>query len=140
MTRLLAAIVVAPLAVIPVLSVLFGPWVATHGGLRSWLGIVGPALALAYPLVILVGLPVHLALVRQRCTAWRHYAIVGALLGAVPVTGYVVVAILFEAKFRVSALAGATARNLEWGAIGVAVFGASSAAVALAFRAVVRLR
>jgi hypothetical protein len=68
MTRLLAAIAVAPLAVIPVLSVLFGPWAATHGGLRSWLGIVGPAVVVAYPLVMLVGLPMHLAMVRQRCT------------------------------------------------------------------------
>lgn len=135
LTRLFAAIAMAPLAVIPILSVLFGPWAASHGGLRSWLGIVGPAVAVAYPLVILVGLPMHLALVRQRCTTWRHYALVGALLGAVPVMGYVVVAIAFEAKFALSALAGATARNLEWGAIGVVVFGACSVAVSLAFRA-----
>lgn len=135
MTRLLAAIAIAPLAVIPVLTLLFGPWAAAHGGLRSWFGIIAPALAIAYPLVILVGLPMHLALVRQRCTAHRHYAVVGALLGAVPVVGYVIVAIAFEAKFVVSAMGRAATRNFEWGAIGVLVFGACSTAVALVFRA-----
>jgi hypothetical protein len=133
--RTLAAIAIAPLAVIPVLSVLFGPWAIAHGGARSWLGIVGPALVVAYPMVILFGLPMHLALVRARCTRWRDYAVTGALLGAVPVAGYVVVAIAFEAKFALAAMGRAALRNLEWGAIGVAVFGLSSMAIALAFRA-----
>ena len=74
----------------------------------------------------------HLALVRQRCTRWRDYALAGALLGAVPVLGYVLVAVAFEAKFVMAAMPRAAARNFEWGAIGVVVFGACSAAVATA--------
>jgi hypothetical protein len=136
MTRTLAATAVAPLAVIPVLTIIFGPWALTHGGPQSLAGILGPALIVAYPTMILFGLPMHMALVRQRCTRWRHYALVGTLLGAVPVTGYCIVAILFEAKFVVSALPSATVRNFEWGAIGVVVFGACSTAVAIAFRAI----
>jgi hypothetical protein len=136
MTRTLAAIAIAPLAVVPVLSVIFGPWTIAHGGARSWLGIVGPALVVAYPVVILFGLPMHLALVRAHCTRWRDYAVVGALLGAVPVIGYVIVAVAFEAKFAIAAMGSAAVRNLEWGAIGVAVFGLCSTAIALAFRAI----
>ena len=41
--RTLAAVAIAPLAVVPVLTVLFGPWTIAHGGARSYLGIVGPA-------------------------------------------------------------------------------------------------
>jgi hypothetical protein len=137
MSRTLAAIAVAPLAVVPVLTIMFGVWALTHGGIRSLAGIIGPALVLAYPTVILFGLPMHIALVRQRVIRRRDYALVGALLGAVPVIGYCVVAILFEAKFAWSAVPAAAARNLEWGAIGVVVFGACSAAVAIAFRATV---
>jgi hypothetical protein len=136
MTRTFAAIAIAPLAVIPVLTLLFGPWVIAHGGWRSLSGILTPALVVSYPLIVLVGLPMHLALVRQRCTRVRDYALAGALLGAVPVIGYVIVAIAFEAQFVLSAMPRATARNLEWGAIGVAVFGACSVAVAVAFRAI----
>ena len=136
MTRTLAAVAVAPLAVIPVLLVLFGPWALAHGGARSLAGIILPAVAVAYPMVILFGLPMHLALVRQRRTRLRDYALTGVLLGAVPVVGYVLVAVAFEAKFAVSAMAPALVRNAEWGAIGVLVFGACSAAVAIAFRAV----
>ena len=136
MTRTLAAIAIAPLAVVPVLTVLFGSWALTNGGLRSLAGILMPALVVAYPLVILVGLPMHVALARQRCTRRRDYAITGALLGAVPVAGYVVVAVLFEAKFALSAVGPAFIRNATWGAIGVMVFGLSSAAVAIAFRAI----
>jgi len=136
MTRTLAAVAVAPLAVIPVLLVLFGPWALAHGGARSLAGIIVPAVAVAYPMVILFGLPMHLALVRQRHTRLRDYALTGVLLGAVPVAGYVLVAVAFEAKFAVSAMAPALVRNAEWGAIGVLVFGACSAAVAMAFRAV----
>jgi hypothetical protein len=133
--RTLAAIAIAPLAVIPVLSILFGPWAIGLGGLRSLLGILMPAIVVAYPMVILFGLPMHLALVRARCTRWRDYAAAGALLGAVPVVGYVIVAIAFEAKFNIAAMAGAAARNVEWGAIGVVVFGLCSTAIAIAFRA-----
>lgn len=136
MTRTLAAIAIAPLAVVPVLAVLFGPWALSHGGLRSLAGILVPAVVAAYPLVIVVGLPMHLALVRQRSTRRRDYAIAGLLLGAVPVAGYVVVAVLFEARFAVAALGRAFTRNATWGAIGVVVFGLCSAAVALAFRAI----
>ena len=138
--RTLAAIAIAPLAVVPVLTVLFGPWAATSGGMRSLAGILLPAVVVAYPMVILFGLPMHLALVRQRCTRRRDYAIAGVLLGAVPVAGYVMVAVTFEAKFAIAAIGPAFIRNAEWGAIGVVVFGVCSAAVALAFRALVRLR
>ena len=138
MMRVLAAIAIAPLAVIPILLVMFGPWAVAHGGGRSMIGILLPALVVSYPLVILVGLPMHLALLRQRCTRTRDYALAGLLLGAVPVIGYVMVAVVFEAQFALSAIPRAAARNLAWGAIGVAVFGACSTAVALAFRAVVK--
>jgi hypothetical protein len=140
MTRVVTAVAVAPLAVVPILTVLFGPWAIGHGGLPTFAGIIWPALVVAYPMVVLFGLPMHLALVRQRATAWRHYAIVGALLGAVPVIGYVIVAIVFEAKFALSAMGAATARNFEWGAIGVVVFGLCSAAIATTFRAIAILR
>jgi hypothetical protein len=136
MTRTLAAIALAPLAVVPVLVVLFGPWALTHGGLRSLAGIVTPAVIAAYPLLVLFGLPMHAALVRQRCTRARDYAITGLLLGAVPVAGYVIVAVAFEAQFVVSAMGPAFARNAEWGAIGVVVFGLCGAAVAIAFRSI----
>ena len=138
MTRTLAAIAIAPLAVAPVLAVLFGPWALTHGGSRSLCGIVAPAVVVTYPLVILFGLPMHLALVRQGFARRRDYAITGALLGAVPVAGYVVVAVAFEAKFAIGAMGPAFVRNAEWGAIGVAVFGLCSAAVAIAFRAIAK--
>lgn len=133
--RLLAAIGIAPIAVLPVLALMFGPWAMAHGGWRSLSGILSPALVVAYPLLILVGLPMHLALVRQRCTSGGDYALAGVLLGAVPVIGYAIVAIVFEAQFVPSAIPRATARNIEWGAIGAVVFGACGAAVALAFRA-----
>jgi hypothetical protein len=133
--RALGAIAVAPLAVVPVLAVLFGPWAISHGGARSLAGILLPAVAVAYPMVILFGLPMHFALVRQHCTRRRDYAIAGVLLGAVPVAGYVLVAVAFEAKFAIAAMGPAFVRNAEWGAIGVVVFGLCSAAVALAFRA-----
>jgi hypothetical protein len=136
MTRTLAAVVTAPLAVVPVLAVLFGPWAFTHGGVRSLAGILMPAAVVAYPMVLLFGLPMHLALVRQGLTRRRDYAITGALLGAVPVAVYVVVAVLFEAKFALPAMAPALVRNFAWGAIGVVVFGLSSAAVAIVFRAI----
>jgi len=138
MMRVLAAIAIAPLAVLPILTLMFGPWAMAHGGWRSLLGIVAPAIVVAYALVLVVGLPMHLALVRQRRTRARDYALAGVLLGAVPVFGYVVVAVVFEAQFAIPAIPRAAARNFEWGAIGVAVFGASSTAVALAFRAVVK--
>jgi hypothetical protein len=140
MTRTLAAIAVAPLAVVPVLAVLFGPWAMAHGGTRSLAGILTPAVVVAYPMVVLFGLPMHLVLVRQRCTRRRDYAIAGVLLGAVPVAGYVIVAVAFEAKFALAAMGPAFIRNAEWGSIGVVVFGLCSAAIALTFRALVRLR
>jgi hypothetical protein len=135
--RMLAAIAIAPLAVIPVLVVLFGPWAIAHGGTRSLSGIVVPAMIVAYPMLLLFGLPMHLALVRAGYTRPRDYAITGVLLGAVPVAGYVVVAVAFEAKFAIAAMGPAFVRNAEWGAIGVVVFGLCSAAVAIAFRAIV---
>jgi hypothetical protein len=135
MTRTLAALVIAPLAVVPVLTVLFGPWALAHGGTRSLAGILVPAIIVAYPMLILFGLPMHLALVRQRCTRWRDYAITGALLGAVPVAGYVLVAVAFDAQFVIAAMGRTFVRNATWGAIGMAVFGLCSAAVALTFRA-----
>ena len=136
MTRTLAAIAIAPLAVFPVLALLFGPWALAHGGTRSLAGIVVPALVAAYPTVILFGLPMHVVLVRQRRTRWRDYAITGVLLGAVPVAGYVLVAVAFDAKFEVAQLLPTLAKNATWGAIGVVVFGVCSAAVAIAFRAI----
>ena len=136
MTRVLAAIAIAPLAVVPVLAVMFGPWAMAHGGWSSMAGILTPAIVLAYALLIVIGLPMHAALVRQHCTRARDYALAGVLLGAVPVFGYVIVAVIFEAQFAPSAIPRAVARNVEWGAIGVAVFAACSTAVALAFRAV----
>ena len=136
MMRTLAAIAIAPLAVFPVLALLFGPWALTHGGTRSLAGILVPAIVAAYPMVILFGLPMHLALVRQRCTRWRDYAAAGVLLGAVPVAGYVLVAVTFDAKFDVAKLVPTLVKNATWGAIGVVVFGLCSAAVAIAFRAI----
>ena len=135
--RTLAAIAIAPLAVVPVLALLFGPWAMAHGGTRSLAGILTPAVIVAYPLLILFGLPMHLALVRQRCTRRRDYLIAGVLLGGVPVAGYVLVAVAFEAKFAIAAMGPAFIRNAAWGAIGVVVFGLCSAAVASAFRALV---
>jgi len=135
MMRTLAAIAIAPLAVFPVLALLFGPWALAHGGTRSLAGILVPALIAAYPMVILFGLPMHFALVRQRCTRWRDYAVAGVLLGAVPVAGYVLVAVAFDAKFEMARLLPTLAQNATWGAIGIAVFGICSAAVAIAFRA-----
>jgi len=134
--RTLAAMAIAPLAVIPALVVLFGPWALAHGGTRTLTGIVVPAMAVAYPMVALFGLPMHLALIRAGCTRRRDYAIAGVLLGAVPVAGYVMVAVAFEAKFAIAAMGAAFVRNAEWGAIGVVVFGLCSAAVAIAFRAI----
>ena len=139
MMRVLAAIAIAPLAVLPILTLMFGPWAMVHGGWRSLLGILEPAIVVAYALVLVVGLPMHLALVRQRCTRARDYALAGALLGSVPVLGYVIVAVVFEAKFVIAALPRAAARNLEWGAIGVVVFGVCSAAVGLTFRTVAQV-
>jgi len=133
--RTIGAIVVAPLAVIPILAVMFGPWALAHGGARSLAGIVVPGVLAAYPLLILFGLPMHLALTRQGCVRARDYAVAGALLGAVPVIGYVIVAVMFEANFALAAMPVAFARNFEWGAIGVLVFGLCSTAVALTFRA-----
>ena len=137
---MIAAIAVAPLAVAPVLALMFGPWAIAHGGGRSLAGIISPALVVAYPTLLLFGLPMHLALVRQGATHWRAYALTGVLLGAVPVIGYYVVAVAFEAKFQAAAMLAAAAQNLEWGAIGVGVFGLSSAAVAIAFRTIVTFR
>jgi hypothetical protein len=138
MMRVLAAIAIAPLAVLPVLMLMFGPWAMAYAGWGSLLGILGPALVVAYPLTFLVGLPIHLALVRQRCTRLRDYATAGLLLGAVPVIGYAIVAMVVEAQWAPSGIQRAAGRNIEWGGIGVVVFGACSAAVAMAFRAVVR--
>jgi len=89
----------------------------------------------AYPATIFFGLPMHLALVRQHCTRWRDYALTGMLLGAVPVAGYVLVAVMFDAKFEIAAMGSTFAKNATWGTIGVMVFGLCSAAVAIAFRA-----
>jgi len=134
--RTLAAVAIAPLAVVPVLIVLFGPWAVSNGGVRTLAGIVGPALVVAYPMVILFGLPMHLALMRARATRARDYALAGVLLGAVPVIGYVVVAVVFDSKFELAAMPATLARNTQWGALGVVVFGLSAAVVGLAFRAV----
>jgi len=136
--RTVAAIALAPLAIVPVLAIAFGPWAVAHGGTRSLAGILLPALILAYPLVVLAGVPMHMALVRHRYTRVADYAVTGALLGAVPVIGYLLVAIAFEAKFTPREIPHATARNLEWGGIGVLVFAACSTAVAMAFRAIAR--
>jgi hypothetical protein len=135
MTRTLAATAIAPLAVVPVLAALFGPWALTTGGMRSLIGILGPALVVAYPATVLFGLPMHLALVQQQCTRWRDYALTGVLLGAVPVAGYVLVAVMFDAQFQIAAMGSTLAKNATWGGIGVLVFGLCSAAVAITFRA-----
>ena len=133
--RTVAAALVAPLAVIPVLLVLFGPWALAHGGARTLSGILEPAVLLAYPLLILFGLPLHFALAQQRLTRPRHYAVAGLLAGALPMIGYLIVAVLFEAKFALAGIPMALARNIEWGVIGALVFGLCSSAVAVAFRA-----
>jgi hypothetical protein len=138
--RTVAAIVVAPLAVIPILAVLFGPWALAHGGARALYGIVMPGAAAAYPLLIVFGLPMHLALAAQAATRPRDYALAGALLGAVPVIGYLIVAVVFEAKFAPAAMPRALLRNFEWGAIGALVFGLCGAAIALTFRLINSLR
>jgi hypothetical protein len=136
--RMVAAIVVAPLAVIPILTALFGTWALAHGGAHSLAGILMPAVIVAYPLLILFGVPMHFALARQGYTRRRDYAVAGALLGAVPVIAYVVVAVAFEAKFVLSAIPLAAARNFEWGAIGALVFGVCGSAIALTFRVLAR--
>ena len=89
--------------------------------------------------MLVVGLPMHFALVRQSCTRPRDYALAAVLLGTVPVLGYVMVAVAFEAKFAIAALPRAAARNLEWGAIGVVVFGLCSVAVGMTFRAIAQV-
>ncbi len=134
--RTLVAIAIAPLAVVPILAVIFGPWAIANGGLRSLLGIIGPAAVAAYPLVILIGLPMHCALVHARRTSLRDYVLTGLLLGTIPVIGYVIVAVAFEAKFALSGIPRAAVRNIEWGAIGVVVFGLCTVGVALTFRAI----
>lgn len=134
--RTFAALALAPLAVIPALLVLFGPWALANGGLQTLQGIILPAVVVAYPLVLLFGLPMHFALVRAGRTRARDYAVTGALLGAVPVMGYVLVAVAFEAKFVMGAMGTALMRNLEWGAIGVLVFGLCGTAIAIAFRSI----
>jgi hypothetical protein len=93
-----------------------------------------PAAIVAYSLLILFGLPMHFALARQGYTRKRDYVVAGALLGAVPVIGYVIVAVVFEAKFVLAAMPMAFARNAEWGGIGVLVFGVCGSAIALTFR------
>jgi len=135
--RTIAAIAIAPLAVVPVLAALFGPWAMSNGGMPSLAGIIGPGLAIAYPLLIVFGYPMHLALVRARCTRPRDYAIAGGLLGGVPILGYVLVAVAFEAKFVVTAMGAALIRNATWGAIGVLVFGLCGTAIAVVYRATV---
>ena len=136
--RTVAAIVVAPLAVIPVLTALFGPWALAHGGAESLAGILMPAVIVAYPLLIAFGLPMHAALAREGYTRRRDYAVAGALLGAVPVLGYAIVAVVFEAKLRPEEMPMAFARNAEWGGIGILVFGLCGSAVALTFRVLAR--
>jgi hypothetical protein len=95
--------------------------------------LVLPALAVTYPAMVLFGLPIHFALARQGYRRLSHYLVAGGLTGTVPVIGYCVVAIVFEAKFAVAGLWSATLRNAAWGGIGVVVFGAATAAVAAAF-------
>jgi hypothetical protein len=133
--RTLAAIAIAPLAVIPVLAGLFGPWALAHGGWPSLAGILVPGVVVAYPFTILFGVPLHLALARERCTRFRDYALAGILLGAVPVIGYVIVAVIFEAQFALAAIPRAALRNLEWGGIGVVVFGLYGFSIMIALRA-----
>lgn len=133
MNRLLAGVLVAPLASAPVIALIFWRWASTHGGPTAFFPIVLQTLAVTYPAMVLFGLPIHLALARQRYRRWSHYAMAGALTGSVPVVGYCLVAIVFEAKFAVAGLSSATMRNAAWGGIGVVVFGAVTTAVAVAF-------
>jgi hypothetical protein len=133
MLRVVLGVLAAPLAAAPVIALIFGAWSLANGGVATLASIVLQTLAVAYPATVLFGLPVHLALVRQGYRRATHYATAGALLGALPVIAYTVVAIAFEAKFALSAMGRAAGRNLEWGAIGVLVFGAVTAAVAAAF-------
>lgn len=133
MPRLLLAVVLAPLAAAPMLAVLYGPWAWTEAGLNGLMPVLVAVLFVSYPATLLIGVPVHLMLARQRCTRLAQYLSAGALLGGLPIVAYCVVAIVVEAKFAPSGVWRATQRNAEWGAIGAVVFAAASAAVAAAF-------
>lgn len=133
MNRLLPAAALAPLAVVPVLAVLYGPWAITAAGLSSLISVVVAALFVSYPATVLFGIPVHVILEKQRWRRLSDYVTTGALLGGFPVVVYCLVAIVVDAKFVPSGLWTATVRNAEWGAIGTVVFALSSAAVAAVF-------
>jgi hypothetical protein len=133
MLRSLFAVLLAPLAAVPVLAVLYGPWVVGDAGLGGLMPVAIGTLLVAYPTTILFGIPVHVILRRYRCTTLADYAAAGALLGGLPVVGYCIVAIVFEAKFAPGGIWQATVRNVEWGAIGTVVFAAGSAAVGASF-------
>ncbi len=132
MSRLVAGVLIAPLAVAPVMTALFGPWAWSGGGLGTLAAIVFQALVVTYPAMLLFGVPIHATLSHQRCRSLRHYLTAGLLAGGFPIIAYCVVAIVVEAQFDVDSMWSAMRRNFTWGVIGTTVFGSCSAAVAAA--------
>jgi hypothetical protein len=45
------------------------------------LALLGASIFFGYPIALLLGLPIHLVLLRARLTAWYAYLLAGALLG-----------------------------------------------------------
>ena len=125
--RALAALAVAPLAVVPVLVALSAP------RFDGFVRLVSGALLISYPSLVLFGLPAHAVLSRSRYTSLFDYALLGGLLGALSISGYCVVAILFDAHFAGDQLWRSIGQNARWGAVGSLYFGACSAAVAAVF-------
>lgn len=125
--RLLVALVVAPLAVVPVLVLLSAP------GFDGVVRIVSGALLISYPALLLFGLPAHLVLSRARYTTIFDYALLGGLLGALAISGYCLVAIVFDAHFAWNELPRSIGENARWGAVGSLYFGLCSAAVGATF-------
>lgn len=121
------AVVIAPLAVVPVLAVLSVP---RFDGLVQ---LVTGALLISYPAMILFGVPAHAVLRQSRYTSRFDYMLLGALLGGLSIAGYCVVAIAFDSHFSMDRLWWSITQNARWGAVGTLYFAACSAAVAAAF-------
>ena len=125
--RVLAALLIAPLAIVPVLVALSVP---------SFAGIVPlvtGALLISYPSLVLFGLPAHLVLTGTRYTSLFDYTLLGGLLGALAISGYCLVAIVFDAHFAWDELSRSIGENAHWGLVGSLYFGLCSASVGAAF-------
>jgi ABC-type anion transport system duplicated permease subunit len=127
MIRVLVALVIAPLAVAPVLVMLSAP---RFEGVTQ---LVTGALLISYPSMILFGLPAHLVLSRTRYTSLFDYTLLAGLLGALFISGYCAVAIVFDAHFALSELSRSIGENVRWGVVGSLYFGLCSASVGAVF-------